>query len=390
MTNPHHRAPLFGRERELTLLRTGLELGLSGGARVLLLAGEPGIGKTRLAEELATEAAAHGALVLWGRCHEAEWTPPYWPWVQVVRAYAHQRPADALRAELGAGGADVAQVVPEIAARLADLPVLPMLAPEQARFRTFDHIVAFLHRAAEARPLVLALDDLHWADTPSLLLLEFVARQGLDAPLVVVGTYRDVDVGRQHPLARAVAEVVHASHGQRVTLRGLSETDVGRLVASEGVTPTAQLVAAVYDETNGNPFFVHEVARFLASEAADDRGAPEERADRRLPIPQSVREAIGRRLDRLSPECNEVLATASAIGRDFGLPILARVSGREPEAVLEALTEATAARLIEEVPRHVGRYRFGHALIRDALYEELSTIQRVRLHHRIGLALEVL
>jgi predicted ATPase len=341
--NQPHRPPLVGRERELALLRAGLDLGISGEGRVLLLAGEPGIGKTRTAEELAFEASKGGALVLWGRCHEAEWTPPYWPWVQVLRAYAQHRSADALRAEFGAGAADIAQLVPEVAVGLSDLPPLPPLALEQARFRAFDHVAAFLRRAAAARPLILVLDDLHWADPPSLLLLEFVARETRDVPLVVLGTYRDVEVGRQHPLARTLAELVRSGHTQRITLRGLSEVDVERLVAADGVKPTAELVAAIHDETNGNPFFVHEVARLLASEAADDQAEGDGRANRRLPIPQSVREAIGRRLDRLSPECNDILATASAVGREFGLPVLARVSGRASEHVLEALAEATAA-----------------------------------------------
>lgn len=384
------RGPFVGRGRELALLRAGLGLGLSGEGRVLLLAGEPGIGKTRTAEELASDATALGALVLWGRCHEAEWAPPYWPWVQLLRAYAQHRPEDALRAELGPGAADVVQLVPEIAARFPDPAPLPPLAPEQARFRMFDHVAAVLRRAAGAQSLLLVLDDLHWADAPSLLLLEFLAREVRGVPLVVLGTYRDVDVGRGHPLARALAEVVRSGHTQRIVLGGLSEDDVGRLVAAGGVAPTAELVAAVYDETNGNPFFVHEVARLLAGEAGDGRAVGAERAGRHLPIPQSVREAIGRRLDRLSPECNEVLATAAAIGREFGLSVLARVSGRTTEQVLEALGEAATARLIEEVPRRLGAYRFGHALIRETLYDDLSTVQKVRLHRGIGGALEAL
>jgi DNA-binding CsgD family transcriptional regulator len=382
---PPHRTPLVGRERELAILRTNLEIGLFGEGRVLLLSGEPGIGKTRIAEELASDAAARGALVLWGRSHEAEWTPPYWPWVQVLRAYAQHRPTTALRTELGAGAADIAQLVPEIAAQFPDLPPLPTLSPEQARFRAFDHVAVFLQRAAAAQPLVLILDDLHWADAPSLLLLEFMARETRDAPLVTLGTYRDVEIGRQHPLARTVAELVRAGRSQRVTLRGLSQADVGRLVAADGVAPTADLVAAVYDQTEGNPFFVHEIAQLLASEAADGR----ERSGRQLPIPQSVREAVGRRLDRLTPECNDILATAAAIGREFGLPVLSRAGEQPSEHILAALEEATTTRLIEEVPRRVAAYRFAHALIRDTLYDELSTVQRVRLHRRIGQALEI-
>ena len=196
-----------GRERELAQLRGALDEALSGHGRLLLLVGEPGIGKTRTAEELSTYARLRGARVLWGGCYEGEGAPAYWPWIQAIRAYVHERDPDALRAEMGSGAADVAQIVSELRERLPGLPAPPPLEPQQARFRLFEGITAFLTNAARGRPLVLVLDNLHWADEPSLLLLQFLARELRTARLLVVGTYRDVELGRQHPLARALGEL---------------------------------------------------------------------------------------------------------------------------------------------------------------------------------------
>lgn len=389
--NPPHRAPLVGRERELAALRTEMEIGLSGEGRVLLLAGEPGIGKTRTAEELASDAAARGAQVLWGRCHEAEWTPPYWLWVQILRAYAQGSDADDVRADLGDGASDVAHLVPDIAGRLPDLPPPSPLPPEQARFRLFDSVASCFRRGAARRPLLLVLDDLHWADAPSLLLLEFLVREIRSVPVVVLGTYRDIEVGRQHPLARTLAELHRDRRSPRVLLRGLSEPDVARIVeAQSGRAPARALAAAIHRETEGNPFFVSEVVSLLESEGGlvvDPTGSGPVRA---LPIPESVKEVIGRRLDRLSRECNDVLGVAATIGREFGLPTLARVTEVPSEPLLDLLEEAVSARIVEEEARSVGRYRFSHALTRETLYDELSAARRIRLHRRIGQALETI
>ncbi len=387
-TNAPRQDSLVGRARELGQLTAELERALSGEARLLLVAGEPGIGKTRTAEEVASQAAAKDMAVLWGRCPEAEGTPPYWSWVQILRTYAQLQSPEALRDQLEHGAADVVQIVPEIGLRLRDLPPLPVLPPEQVRFRAFDHITAFLRRAAEAHPLLLVIDDLHWADVPSLLLLEFVAREAAGVPLVILGTYRDTELGRQHPLSRTISEFVRTNRCARVTLRGLQQADVGSLVAAAGVAARPALVAAVFDETAGNPFFVQEVVRLLASDAVDIAPAEDERVDWHLPLPQSVRDVIGRRLDRLSTAGNKLLSVASVIGREFALPVLARVRDETPEQTLEVLDEAVRAQIVEPMSRRVGRYRFGHALIRETLYDELSTIQKMRLHRQVGLALE--
>jgi tetratricopeptide (TPR) repeat protein len=377
-----------GRERELETLRAGFDRAMSGRGQVLLLVGEPGIGKTRLAEELGTYATLRGAQVLWGRCYEWEGAPAYWPWVQLIRGYVYERDPQTLRSELGAGAAAIAQVVSEIRERLPDLASPPELAPEQARFRFFDSIAVFLRNAAARQPLVLMLDDLHWADKPSLLLLEFLAREATGARLLLLATYRDVEVGRQHPLSQTLAQLSRDRQSERVLLRGLAEQDVARYIAlTAGVEPPDQLARAVQRETEGNPFFVAEVVRLLVAEGRL-AGAPTGRAWS-VSIPESVREVVGLRLSRLSEACNQTLAVASVIGREFRLATLEGVTGQPADQVLELLEEAMRARLLDEQDA-LGHYRFSHALVRETLYGELSTARRVRLHRQVAEAIETL
>jgi class 3 adenylate cyclase/tetratricopeptide (TPR) repeat protein len=376
-----------GREKEMDELRAGLEDALSGRGRLLMLVGEPGIGKTRTAEELATYASLRNTQVLWGRCYEGEGAPAYWPWVQVIRSYVHDRDSQALMSEMGPGAADIAQVVSEVRERLPGLPTPPALEPEQARFRLFDSITTFLKNAGNRQPIVLVLDDLHWADKPSLLLLQFLARELRGARLMVLGNYRDVELRREHPLADTLGELTREQLSERILLRGLTERDVARFIElTAGRKPPEALVDAVYKETEGNPFFVNEIVRLLVADRRLER--PEEVKSWSVTIPQGVREVVGRRLNHLSRECNSVLTIASVIGREFSLDALDRVSGVKGDRLLEALEEAVAARVLNEVPRTVGRYSFSHALMRETLYEELTTTRRVRLHRQIGEVLE--
>jgi class 3 adenylate cyclase len=378
-----------GREKEMDELRAGLEDSLSGRGRLLMLVGEPGIGKTRTSEEFATYARLRNVQVLWGRCYEGEGAPAYWPWVQLIRSYVHDREPKELMSQMGPGAADIAQVVSEVRERLPGLPAPPTLEPEQARFRLFDSITTFLKNASGVQPLVLVLDDLHWADKPSLLLLQFLAKELRGSRLLVLGTYRDVELRRQHPLAQTLGELNRENLSQRVLLRGLTENDLRRFVeVTAGTSPPDALVKAVYKETEGNPFFVNEIVRLLVADGRLEHA--ESVKEWSVTIPQSVREVVGRRLDHLSEECNKVLTTGSVIGREFARRLLEKVSEVKGDRLLEALEEAMGARVIAELPRTPDQYWFSHALIRETLYEELSTTRRVRLHRQIGEALEEL
>jgi DNA-binding SARP family transcriptional activator len=382
-----------GRQRELGVLLAALDDALSGRGRLVLIGGEPGIGKSRLAEELARRARDSGAEVVWGRCWEAGGAPPYWPWVQAIRACIRERTPQQLRAELTSGAVEVADLVPDVRQQLPDLGEPAAVAdPQQARFRLFDAIADFLKNASRTRPLVIVLDDLNWADSESLLLLEFAARELPDAAVLLIGTYRDIELSRRHPLSKTLGELARERPFERVLLRGLAQEDVGRFIeATWGFVPDEALVRAVHVHTEGNPFFVTEVVRLLAEERTltpDALGTPERWSTR---IPEGVREAIGRRLDRLSGRCNETLTVAAAIGREFSFDQLARLTDELAEdRLLEGLEEALDAHVIEEPAGAAGRYQFTHALIQGTLVDELSLTRRARLHARVAQALEEL
>jgi DNA-binding SARP family transcriptional activator len=380
------RSAFVGRERELAELVGGLDDAFAGRGRLFLLVGEPGIGKSSLAEELIAQARARGVRILVGRCWEAGGAPAYWPWVQSLRPYLRDTDAEDLRSQLGRGAADVAQLLPELRDLLADLPPAPPSGSEGARFRLFDSLTAFLKSVAAARPLVLVLDDLHAADEPSLLLLRFVARELGDSRLLIVGAYRDVDPTLADPLTTTLSELAREPVTRTLSLAGLGEADVARFIelAAPGAA-AADLAAVVHAETEGNPLFVGEIVRLLAAERRLD-----EPATAPLAIPQSVREVIGRRLRHLSDDCNRLLTLASVLGREFDLDALASVSGLERGAILELLDEGIEARVVSEVPGAIGRMRFAHALIRDAAYHRLTRSRRIQLHRQVGEALETL
>ena len=371
-----------GRERELERLREAVDGALAGRGSLQLLVGEPGIGKTRAAEELATYARVSGARVYWGRCREDEGAPAYWPWVQAIRSYARDADPVALAWQLGAGAAEVAQLIPEVAEKL-DVEPAKGSDTEEARFRLFDSVTTLMLGAARDRPIVLVLDDLHWADEPSLLLLRFAARELASSGLLILGTYRDVELGRHHPLARMLGEISGIEGSRRIPLKGLSVGAVERyLEMTAGAPAPVGLAEAVQERTDGNPFFVGEVVRLLASEGNLTSGG----SAAELQIPQGVREVIGRRLDRLSDETNGALRVAAVIGRDFDEELVWRVADMRPEQLMTAATEAIAERLVTDLSD--GHYSFAHALVRDTLYEELSPPKRSALHERTGLAIE--
>ena len=380
--------PFVGREAELAALTADLDAALAGRGGVVLLAGEPGIGKTRLAEELAAQASARGALVLWGRCWEGEGAPAFWPWVQIVRAYVQAADPAALRHDMGAGAADVAQLVPAVRDCLPDLPAPPPVEPEAARFRLFDSLAGFLRAAAARRPLLLILDDLHWADAPSLALLRFVSRELDHAGPLMVGIYRHGEVDRGHPLLGTLADLTRGQRRRRLLLGGLGQPDVASFVALvAGVAPSPELAAAVHRQTDGNPFFVTEVVRLLASQGR--LGAAEAGSGMLAGgLPEGVKAVVAERLGRLSDGCRRVLEVAAVLGREFELRALQPASGLDPGRLLELLEEAEAARVVGAVGGGLGRWRFAHALVREVLYEGLPAARRVQLHGHVGEALE--
>jgi class 3 adenylate cyclase/tetratricopeptide (TPR) repeat protein len=371
-----------GRERELEALREAVDGALAGRGSLQLLVGEPGIGKTRAAEELATYARVSGARVYWGRCREDEGAPAYWPWVQAIRSYTRDADPVALAWQLGGGAAEVARLIPEVAEKL-DIEPGEGADSEEARFRLFDSVTSLLLAAARDRPIVIVLDDLHWADEPSLLLLRFAARELASSGLLILGTYRDVELGRHHPLARMLGEMSGIEGSGRIPLRGLSVAAVERYIEMTAGTPSPPgLAEAVQEQTDGNPFFVGEIVRLLASEGTLTAGG----SAAELEIPQGVREVVGRRLDRLSEEANEALRVAAVIGRDFEEDLVWRVAQLTREQLMKAAQEAIAERLVTDLGD--GRFSFAHALVRDTLYEELSPPKCAALHARAGTAIE--
>ncbi|MFQ6028607.1 MAG: serine/threonine-protein kinase PknK, partial [Dehalococcoidia bacterium] len=380
----------IGRQREMGELKAALEDALSGRGRLVTLVGEPGIGKTRTAQELATYAGLRQAQVIWGRCYEDQGVPPYWPWVQAIRSYVREGEPDQLRSELGSGAAAIAEIVSDVREQLPGLEAPSELEPEQARFRLFDSITTFLKSAGRRQPLVLMLDDLHWSDKPSLQLLEFVARELADARILLVGTYRDVELNRQHPLAETLGELTRERLFQRVLLRGLTQQDVARFVeVTSGIEPPRGMVGAVHQQTEGNPLFLTEVVRLLVQEGELTPERVRQRDSWSVRIPEGVREVIGRRLNRLSQRCNQTLATASVIGREFTLDQLKPlIDDLSEDRLLEVLEEALSARIIEEMPQAMARYQFTHALIQETLAGELTMTRKVRLHAQIAEALE--
>jgi DNA-binding SARP family transcriptional activator len=346
------RGVFVGRVSELAELDRALDQALAGRGRLVLVAGEPGIGKSRLIDELAGRARARGARVLAGRCWQAGGAPAYWPWIRAL-------------AELG----------PDAYEPFSGVPEPPAATAGGAVFHLFEAVTSLLRGAARVRPLVLVLDDLHAAAEPSLHLLEFVAREIRDTRVLALGAFRDVDPTLRHPLRSTLAHLVREPRTLQVPLAGLSEAEVARYVRrSTGIDPPARVARAIHAETDGNPLFVTELVRVLHAEGrVADPGA-------RLPIPAGIRAVVDERIERLSPRCRGMLVLASALGREFDLEALARLSGLSRGAVLDALDEAVTERVVRDVPDAPGRLRFGHALVRDTLYDALTPAHRLRLH----------
>jgi predicted ATPase len=345
--SPEAGPPLVGREQELAVLESALEAAMTGRTRLVLIGGEAGIGKTRLADAIATEAVARQARVLWGRCWEAGGAPAYWPWVQIVRAALGAPGPVRLRELLGPRALDVARIAPD----LLDASTAPNTTEpegEEQRFRVFEAVGTLLGRLTEGQPIVLILEDLHAADEPSLLLLQFVATQVTDRRLLVVATYRDDEIDAGGTLDRRgsiLALLTRAPGAIRLSPPGLAESDVAAYL--EALTPGhghADLAAAIRRETEGNPLFMTEVVRLLIEEDRIEE-APD-LLERGFGLTEGVRTVIGRRLARLSDPCVAMLGIASLVGSELEIEILAQLDGRPREQVLADLDEAGRAHVL--------------------------------------------
>ena len=395
-SNVHPQSAFVGRAREAEILRSAVSGLLAGQGGLVMLAGEPGIGKTRLAEEIASYATAKGARVMWGRCWEGGGAPAFWPWIQLiresVRAFSDQMPAEA-----SSGLGYIARMVPEVrfstataqpgrdsASRLKLDESSMRSGPE--RFGLFDAVTSLFKQLAANAPLMIVLDDLHAADEDSLMLLRFLARDLKQSQILVVATYREVEVRLSKGRGALLSEI--AREGNTILVRGLSVDEVAEFIGQTSkLKLDDSIVSSLYNATDGNPFFLDEIVRLMV--AGHSLGQTT-RHDSGFTVPDSVRTIIRRRIAPFTEQTKSLLTIASLIGKEFDLRLLGEVSGLASEQILESLEPAAANSLIAEMTETFGRYRFAHEVVREALRIELGKTARVRLHQRIGAALEEL
>ena len=368
-----------GRETELTALCAAFERASGGHTQLLIAVGEPGVGKTRLAERWSQEHVERGP-ILWARCYEHQGTPPFWLWVQPLRAYLRSLDDGEVQDIAGGVAPSLVGLLPELSERLPGVAAAPEADDSvTARFRLYDAVTRLPQRVARDTPLVLILDDLHWADEASLLLLEYLARALRDSRLLMVGTYRDVQLGRTHHLARTLSDLTREQLFERLALPRLAEQEAATLTEAVAGRPIASnLASAMFDRTDGNPLFVTEMARVLASSGGDEVGQR---------IPEGIREVIGTRLEGLSDARNATLRWA-ALMRTPALSLLRELQADVTEqAVIDGVSEALAADVLIEAGDQADSYNFAHALIQETVVSELLAAEQVRMHAAIAEAL---
>lgn len=383
-------SPFVGRATQLARLREKLLATDAAHGGLVFVAGEPGIGKSRLMEEFAAEVEDSGGLVAGGGCYEGDWAPPYGPFAQAIGALAAKFEPDDLRAALGYGAAPLARLAPVIRELIPDVGEPDQLAPAEEQFRILDVAAQFFVAASRQRPLVLILDDLQWADGGTIAMLRHVARFAPKERLLVVGAYRDVELDREHPLTDALAAMRREAEYELIQLRGLTQFEVAELLAlisEHDAVP--ELAEAISRETDGNPFFVRELLLNLVEEGKIIRQGDRQTTSvpvESMRIPVGVRQVIGRRLARLSSSANRFLAAASAFLGPFPFAAAAIGAGLEESPALDAVDEALDAQILRPAERQ-DCYEFTHATIRHTLYGDLSPSRQVRLHRRLAEAL---
>jgi hypothetical protein len=372
--------PFVGRAAALRRVSTLWEHPSRGHGGSVALAGEPGIGKTRLAARLAARAHAEGAVVLHGRADE-ESVSPYQPFVEALRQYAAHRPRLVEETQLPTPTAEeLASLIPELGAQPSAAIRRQERPHERARHELFDAVVRMLLHAAEAQRLLLILDDLHWADLPTLSLLRQLVRRGAGSPLLVIVTYSDLDTDAAGPLTQVLSELRREAGMETIRLEGLRHAEVVSLAAAHLGRRSIDRACTqrLFEQTGGNPFFIEELLHTPLA-------APAERAA----VPEGVKDVIGRRLDRLTPATLGILTLAAVLGNDFRLAALQAVAlEQRQDDLIEALEAAVTARVIHEDPDEVDRFSFTHALVRETLYERPIASRRVRLHRRVAVSLE--
>jgi class 3 adenylate cyclase/tetratricopeptide (TPR) repeat protein len=387
------RTPFVAREEERAELRAFLDRLDRGSGAVVMIGGEPGVGKTRIAEEIAAEARERGVRTLVGRCYEMDSPPPYLPFVELLEETSRQVDPKTFRTALGDAAGEVAKVMPQLRHMFHDIPAPLELPPEQERRYLFNSIRDFVARAAAARPLVVLLDDLQWADESSLLLLQHVAQTLEDLPVLILGTYRDVELDVHRPLATALESLVRRRLAHRMVLRRLSAEGVAAMLTKlKGEAPPDALVEAIHRETDGNPFFVEEVYRHLSEEGLLFDGEGGWRSDldvAQLEVPEGVRLVVGRRLARLDEATRRALTAGAVIGRTFDYRVLEAMAEVGPEELLDAIDEGEHAGLVSSSSDGSDtRITFEHELIRHALLSAVALPRRQRLHLRVAEAIE--
>ena len=376
---PGEAIPLVGRQELVDRLGKALDSARTGAGRLVLLTGEPGIGKSALAREVAARAGARGFSILWGTGWDGEGTPPFWPWVEALRSgLRHLDPGDR-QALITASGEELVRLLPEFVPGQATARDRADDG-DGARFRLFDGVSSLLNLLAERRPLLVVLDDLHWADVSSVGLLRFVAARARLAPILFLGTYRDTEISRDHPLRSALGEL--GTLADSVPVSALDQAAVRALLEQVyGSSLDDELVETAYRRTAGNPFFVGEVGRLMGSAHQGVLGSA-------TSIPEGVRSVVERRLARLPQACHDLLGVASVVGQEADVSLLASVSGLPEPIVFELLGEAGQARVTQPSAGALPGARFTHDLFRETLYDALAGHRRVEVHRQIGLALE--
>jgi tetratricopeptide (TPR) repeat protein len=365
-------AIFVGREAQRALIAAGVDDAMAGRGRLILIAGEPGIGKTSLADAATEAARARGLRVLWGRCWEAGGAPAYWPWLEILAGLARLVDDASLARALGDGAARLGEVLPEVTARLPRQQEGAAPPTEEARFRLWRAVAALVRAAARGAGVVIVLDDLHAADRASLLLLHFLARELRTLPVLLLGTYRDVEARATPDVGELIGRI--GREGTALTLPRLEREAAAAFVHDRAGAVEAEVAARIIDRAQGNPLFLEEMLGVLAEQGAEAIASGV--------VPAGIREVIRQRLDRLSAGARPLLDLAAVAGDVVDLPLLVAASGWEAVAVAAALSEATRVRVLAETSG-----RFAHALFREVLVRELPERERCRLHGQVAEAL---